>query len=818
MERPTGGAHGDVHAAPPSYRGAGKFSTHASPATFFAPFIAHGWRFIGEGARAATYGATTLVPPGCDATLLGENASFMVPGEHWTPETTDEGARLVFKACGFCLRRDSEAVDKPRAKRAKPPRVGLRDLVATHLRGMMTALVAMRVSATVYRHKRWSFECFREMYRNHRELKRRLRNAKVSQLGMDAVAKLKSLLNAFDEMFVRVCDPQGTIRAEVYDGIVVCPWDVDYEWQKNPFFQDDEMFMVPYAKQDDRDVTHSYEVKECAEGKATSSSATTTTTTTQSVGSNDSEGTNDAGIVGGKRKLSEESTSAATASHRCRLKPRLPEISCSSALEIAAELDRVAGAACHFFTNCPLCQEGPTFHEYMTVVTSAYDYSFGKEMQHYIEHDVIPEICDKHFPDDSKFYYTMLQQNYSSSCSRSLLKVIQSDQNPLLHISLMQKIEGALIMSKDGPDEKVDIRFKKLMREFSIRVANTHHKRSSLGSSADEDALSVRPRVIANWMDACQASCANLFSSAVPGFRAMRELRAASPEGWLEVGMKGTGYWTSVLSKHGIPAQAVNVQLDLKRYGPDDMRRPPMPLPPTSAPFVDIHNDIPAVCAEFTKFGLLINCAPRDGDLAIECLRSYTGNTIAVIGEWQGSTAGSRFVRRLSKRFQFEKTIALPQLSDSVHEVSIWKRRAERLSKKKRRDDNLAPVDVFPMVKKCRVPECQAKCQTLFCCRLCRNAFACAEHLHTLHDEWDAEHTEEHAARLLPKVERLRSYEIQLDVRSDARLMRSQSIMAFNPFRQGAQCWAVDYLSGWNNAYQDVRLSELRVDPVEGWR
>ena len=130
----------------------------------------------------------------------------------------------------------------------------------------------------------------------------------------------------------------------------------------------------------------------------------------------------------------------------------------------------------------------------------------------------------------------------------------------------------------------------------------------------------------------------------------------------------------------------------------------------------------------------------------------------------------------------------------------------------------MAPADVFPMVKKCRVPECQAKCQTLFCCRLCRNAFACAEHLHTLHDEWDAEHTEEHAARLLPKVERLRSYEIQLDVRSDARLMRSQSIMAFNPFRQGAQCWAVDYLSGWNNAYQDVRLSELRVDPVEGWR
>ena len=136
----------------------------------FAPFIAHGWRFIGEGARAATYGATTLVPPGCEATLLGENASFMVPGEHWSPETTDEGARLVFKACGFLFEKGlsggQAAGEASESSSRRVERFG-RDASARHDDGVG----GDAVSATVYRHKRWSFECFREMYRNHRALK-----------------------------------------------------------------------------------------------------------------------------------------------------------------------------------------------------------------------------------------------------------------------------------------------------------------------------------------------------------------------------------------------------------------------------------------------------------------------------------------------------------------------------------------------------------------------------------------------------------------------------------------------------------------------
>lgn len=814
MERAAREAHkrGGVERATSSARGASSSAARAAtPATFFAPFIARGgWRFVGHGARAQTYGAMTMVPPGHEKRLRGSNAASMTPGEAWE-DADDAATRRALKACGLLVAKNAALMDKPKAGRSKPARVGLRDHIAQNLKCMISAMVAMRVSATVYRHKRWTFECFREVYRKRVELRRRLDNSRVSALGKESHHSLTTLLRAFDTMMEQMCDPRGNMRAAFYDGMVACPWDVDYEWQQNAAFHED-LYSVPYATNDDRDMTHSYEVQDFPEA---THKRVFEGQDSMSQDSRASTGTDDAGVIGGKRKQADYADGVTV--RRCRIKPSMDEIPSIVALEMAAAIDVVAAATAHFFATCDLCTDGPTFHEYLTLVTSAYDFAFATEMQLSLENTVIPQMREKQFPDDATFHYTLLAQCYSSSSqAMQLLKLLNSDPNPLLHISLMQRIEGVFITSRDGPDDKADARFDRLMREYAERVASAHHKRSC---SVDGSHMqSHYPSPIRTWIETCKSSSGQLYSPAVPSFEALIELRSSSPNGWVEISREGTGYWTAVMTKCGVPAQAVNVRLDIKRYGPDDARDPPLPLPPSSRPFVGIHYDVPDVCSEFGNFGLLLNCMPRDEDLAIECLRNYTGSTIALVGEWSGSTAGSRFVRRLAKRFEFATTTVLPAIGDSAHELSIWKRRAEKLTKQKRRDDALSRDDVFPVVKKCQIAGCQSKSCTMFCCRLCRRAFVCSEHLHALHDEYDLAHATEHCVRLLPTLDRLRGYEVELANGEGMKQMRSETIMAFNPFAAGADCWMVDYRKSSNDVYEDVQISVPRIERLENWK
>ena len=814
MERAAREAHkrGGVERATSSARGASSSAARAAtPATFFAPFIARGgWRFVGHGARAQTYGAMTMVPPGHEKRLRGSNAASMTPGEAWE-DADDAATRRALKACGLLVAKNAALMDKPKAGRSKPARVGLRDHIAQNLKCMISAMVAMRVSATVYRHKRWTFECFREVYRKRVELRRRLDNSRVSALGKESHHSLTTLLRAFDTMMEQMCDPRGNMRAAFYDGMVACPWDVDYEWQQNAAFHED-LYSVPYATNDDRDMTHSYEVQDFPEA---THKRVFEGQDSMSQDSRASTGTDDAGVIGGKRKQADYADGVTV--RRCRIKPSMDEIPSIVALEMAAAIDVVAAATAHFFATCDLCTDGPTFHEYLTLVTSAYDFAFATEMQLSLENTVIPQMREKQFPDDATFHYTLLAQCYSSSSqAMQLLKLLNSDPNPLLHISLMQRIEGVFITSRDGPDDKADARFDRLMREYAERVASAHHKRSC---SVDGSHMqSHYPSPIRTWIETCKSSSGQLYSPAVPSFEALIELRSSSPNGWVEISREGTGYWTAVMTKCGVPAQAVNVRLDIKRYGPDDARDPPLPLPPSSRPFVGIHYDVPDVCSEFGNFGLLLNCMPRDEDLAIECLRNYTGSTIALVGEWSGSTAGSRFVRRLAKRFEFATTTVLPAIGDSAHELSIWKRRAEKLTKQKRRDDALSRDDVFPVVKKCQIAGCQSKSCTMFCCRLCRRAFVCSEHLHALHDEYDLAHATEHCVRLLPTLDRLRGYEVELANGEGMKQMRSETIKAFNPFAAGADCWMVDYRKSSNDVYEDVQISVPRIERLENWK
>jgi hypothetical protein len=369
----------------------------------------------------------------------------------------------------------------------------------------------------------------------------------------------------------------------------------------------------------------------------------------------------------------------------------------------------------------------------------------------------------------------------------------------------MQKVEAAFIMSMDDPSNNIDYKFDALMREYAFAVSLSHHKRMDYYSSKTEDqsSLSPCPNVIQRWRNSCRACTTMLYSPAVPSYEAINSLRCASPVGgWIEIGHDGVGYWTRVMNACGIKALTVDIEMWWKLCdatgGGDDS--------------YDMSTSVPS------NRGMLVVCSPKNGKLAIECLRKYKGNTIAVVGEWQGTSASSRFLRRLAKRFTLTPSVTLPPLSERIYELSVWTRRPKRLSKKLRRKQEIAPRDVFPVVKKCRVAGCDSVSCTMFCCRLCRSAFVCEKHLHVLHDEWDISHSTEHASRLLPKLNLLRTYDIELASETGAKTMRSETIMAFNPYKHEAEYWTVDYRATMNDRYDNVTLRLPKIDEVKDWR
>jgi len=812
MERPTLGARGGVDNI--ASTNSNSPTRAPTPASFFAPFVAHGWRFIStddahRGASAHRFATTTIVPPGYEHIVAGTNAKFMIPDRSWF-DLSSPGVVRAMKACGLMISKRETAKDVlEREKRERMnggrrvhARLNLRDHVAIHLNAMVSALVALRVSATVYRHQRWAFECFREVYRKTKELKFRLRNSKVSALGKDSYASLRELIKAFDGMMHVMCDFEGDIRREFYDGAATCPWDVDYEWQRNPHFSD-ELFDVPYAKADHQDMTMSKVCGDTMRGSLNNASDNVRETAS-SQGSQVSEQTNDAGAAA-KRQRRESVDSAA---QQCRVKPLLEQIPAATALAMGAEVDIVAGAVAHFFETCDLCVQGPTFQEYLTVVTSAYDFTFANEMVTAIENYVMPYMEGHALPDEIAFYYQRLLEQYRGSLDiRERARLVSEDPNPLLHVTLMQTIEGVLIMAKDGPEHAITPRYDALMRQYADAIAVAHHKRTEFSHAASREGCVPEalppapcPASIGRWRTGCRQWTTQIYAPAVPSFEAILALKDAAPsEGWREAGARRAPYWTDVLRRCGVRV------FDESNVTPD-----------CNKPENTIDDD-----AVVNVSGMLFCCEPRDGDVAIEHLRDSKVDSIAVVGEWQGSTAGSRFLRRLSKRFNLVKTITLPNWSDSTHELSIWKRRKHRLSKSKRAKHELMKTDVFPCVQRCRVSGCEAwsSSTTMFCCRLCRSAFVCEHHLAALHDDWDTAHSVEHAIRLLPKVSHLSRYDVKLTRTTDGTdIFRSESIMAFNPFRHEAEFWNVDYAKPSHEGYTDVRLSMPRVEVVENWK
>jgi hypothetical protein len=100
----------------------------------------------------------------------------------------------------------------------------------------------------------------------------------------------------------------------------------------------------------------------------------------------------------------------------------------------------------------------------------------------------------------------------------------------------------------------------------------------------------------------------------------------------------------------------------------------------------EYHRDVPA----FTKVlrgdahavtlfadRTLFLCYPPPNDpMALECLQAYQGDTVAYVGEWMGQTASRAFEQELCKQFRCVKVVELPNFTNTIYQLSVWKKKA----------------------------------------------------------------------------------------------------------------------------------------------
>ena len=114
---------------------------------------------------------------------------------------------------------------------------------------------------------------------------------------------------------------------------------------------------------------------------------------------------------------------------------------------------------------------------------------------------------------------------------------------------------------------------------------------------------------------------------------------------------------------------------------------------------------------------------PPDSNMANECLQNYAGETVAYIGEFQGTTANDGFEQKLVAQFKLIRTVSLPNFSDQICNLTIWKRR---------------PRELTPLTRAQYLAAWPIRCQgcgarghpgitRLFRCLVCRNAVYCSE-------------------------------------------------------------------------------------------
>ena len=205
---------------------------------------------------------------------------------------------------------------------------------------------------------------------------------------------------------------------------------------------------------------------------------------------------------------------------------------------------------------------------------------------------------------------------------------------------------------------------------------------AGLGRAGEMDALPREPRrvrgkgtvfsrawpLLEKWRDSCRVWACTLYAFAVPNPDALDTLAALGPV--VEVGA-GTGYWARLLQQRGVDVVALD-------------RDPPAPKPQGgrrnewhghAPPWTRVQPGGPADLAAHSGRTLLLVYPPPGSPFAEECLQSFGGDRVAHVGEWWGETGSHAFQRRLSRDYELERSVPLPNFGDTAYGLTVWRRR-----------------------------------------------------------------------------------------------------------------------------------------------
>jgi hypothetical protein len=152
-----------------------------------------------------------------------------------------------------------------------------------------------------------------------------------------------------------------------------------------------------------------------------------------------------------------------------------------------------------------------------------------------------------------------------------------------------------------------------------------------------------------------------LFAYAVPSAAALRALGGPL----VEAGC-GSGYWAALL-REGLGADVLAFDKDLR----DNEYHGNVP------PFTRVEQGTAKSLARCSDRTLFLCYPPPEDPFALDCLAHFSGERVAVCGEWRGDTGTRQFEEKLARGFQLEAEVPLPNWSNTRYSLTLWRRRSK---------------------------------------------------------------------------------------------------------------------------------------------
>lgn len=197
------------------------------------------------------------------------------------------------------------------------------------------------------------------------------------------------------------------------------------------------------------------------------------------------------------------------------------------------------------------------------------------------------------------------------------------------------------------------------------------------------------------WFDTLRDWPAHLYAYAVPTNEAICIITQLGSI--VEIGA-GTGFWASLMRKNGADLVAADIAPLLQQRDQSGTKRGKNRSKQSSRGRMnEYHGQFsaytyiepmakgthgPCMDSQWANRDVLFLCYPPPGTpMAEKTLGEFRGKYVALVGEWNGTTATQNFEVALHKSFDLYKRCTLPNWPNTANDLTIWQRKNEIKSK-----------------------------------------------------------------------------------------------------------------------------------------